>query len=562
MKGNRLRVLLVEDDEDDYVLVRSILSEIPVRKFDLDWVRTCDEALEEMCEGRHDVYLLDYRLGTCNGLKLLQDAVARGCNSPIIFLTAQGNYEVDVEAMRSGAADFIVKGQINGPLLERSIRYAIERKRAEEALQKAYDELEERVRDRTAELAEANKSLEWEIYEKERAEEALKKAHDELEERVRQRTLQLARVNQSLEAELLARKQTEEKLRESEEKYRMIFENSPLGIVHIDRDGAVTAYNENLAKMSEAGRDEFIGMNPLSYLEDDRMKGAIAACITGKPGKYEGYYRSRRTGRTIPIKGEFSPIFSDENSYVGCIGIIEDITERKTAEEALRESEGQLRYLSSRLLTVQEEERTRLAQEIHDSIGQTLAAVKFGLESALGAKGKGRTQAMVGCLESLIPNVRNAIEEVRKLYMGLRPTVLDDFGVVAAVGWFCREFEKICPNIAVDVSIGVQESQVPEPLKIIVYRVVQEALNNVAKHSSADRVSLSLVQDNGATQLTIRDNGLGFDKEGLASAEQHQGGIGLASMRERIELSGGTLCIESAKGMGTRVCASWPVRRD
>ena len=84
----------------------------------------------------------------------------------------------------------------------------------------------------------------------------------------------------------------------------------------------------------------------------------------------------------------------------------------------------------------------------------------------------------------------------------------------------------------------------------------------MAKHSSADQVSLSLVQDNGTTELTIRDNGLGFDKEGLASAEQHQGGIGLASMRERIELSGGTLSIESAKGMGTTVCASWPVRRD
>jgi signal transduction histidine kinase len=217
-----------------------------------------------------------------------------------------------------------------------------------------------------------------------------------------------------------------------------------------------------------------------------------------------------------------------------------------------------LRFLSARLLTIQEEERTRLAQEIHDSIGQTLAAIKFGLESALGAKGRDRAKAMAQCLESLVPNVRSAIDEVRRIYMDLRPTVLDDFGIVAAVGWYCREFEKSCPNIAVRAQVDVQEDDVPNSLKIIVYRIVQEALTNVARHSSANRVHLSLVRSGSTIQLTVRDNGIGFDKDALLSTKNHPGGIGLASMRERTELAGGSLSIESIKGEGTTVRASWP----
>jgi two-component system cell cycle sensor histidine kinase/response regulator CckA len=134
MDNHRVRVLLVDDDEDDYILTRDFLSESQGIRFELEWVSNRDLALELMSQNQHAVYLLDYRLGTHNGLELLQEAIANGCRVPIILLTGQGDRDIDIEAMKAGAADYLDKSQLRAPLLERSIRYAIERKKAEQKI--------------------------------------------------------------------------------------------------------------------------------------------------------------------------------------------------------------------------------------------------------------------------------------------------------------------------------------------------------------------------------------------------------------------------------------------
>src|SRR5438094_7479156 len=126
-----IRVLLIEDSEDDYLLVRRLLSKIETRQFNLDWVRTCQAALDLMERDWHDIYLVDYRLGKEDGLTLLQEAVARGCRAPLILLTGYGGYDVDVKAMQSGAADFLAKNELTLPLLESTVRYAVQPKEAE-----------------------------------------------------------------------------------------------------------------------------------------------------------------------------------------------------------------------------------------------------------------------------------------------------------------------------------------------------------------------------------------------------------------------------------------------
>jgi len=155
-----IRVLLVEDDEDDFILIRELLSDVKRTKYELEWAPTYEIALEKMSSGANQVYLLDYRLGARNAIDLLKGMQERGCNAPMILVTGHENYDVDFEAMRLGATDYLVKSQLNAPLLDRSIRYALERWRAEEALRKAHDELEQRVQERTAELAAANEALE------------------------------------------------------------------------------------------------------------------------------------------------------------------------------------------------------------------------------------------------------------------------------------------------------------------------------------------------------------------------------------------------------------------
>jgi signal transduction histidine kinase len=159
MDDQVIKVLLVEDDEDDYVLIRELLSEVRDAQYILEWVPTYEKALEKMAYTENQVCLIDYRLGPHDGLEILQGARGRGTRAPIIFVTGQEDYEVDVKAMRSGATDYLVKSQLTGPLLDRSIRYAIERWQSEQALRRAYEEMELRVEERTAELAAANAAL-------------------------------------------------------------------------------------------------------------------------------------------------------------------------------------------------------------------------------------------------------------------------------------------------------------------------------------------------------------------------------------------------------------------
>jgi signal transduction histidine kinase len=159
MEDQVIKVLLVEDDEDDYVFIRELLSEVRSTTYLLQWAPSYDLALDTMAKGKSDVCLVDYRLGLRDGLEILKGVKERGRRMPIIFVTGQEDYTVDVEAMRSGAADYLVKSQLTSPLLDRSIRYAMDRWRSDEALRRAYGEIELRVEERTAELAAANAAL-------------------------------------------------------------------------------------------------------------------------------------------------------------------------------------------------------------------------------------------------------------------------------------------------------------------------------------------------------------------------------------------------------------------
>ena len=227
--------------------------------------------------------------------------------------------------------------------------------------------------------------------------------------------------------------------------------------------------------------------------------------------------------------------------------------EHKRAAEKLGESEKQLRNLSSQLFNAQEKERKRIAQELHDGIGQVLAAIKFGVENVLQQIDRQTGDPAIKTLDTTVTLIQNAVEEVRRMSTDLRPSILDDLGILAALGWFMREFETIYSGIRIEKWIEIQEKDIPDPLKIVIYRVLQEALNNVAKHSRAERVFVFLRKTERAIELAVEDKGVGFDLENPRT------GAGLASMRERVELSGGMFSLQSAKGKGTVIWATWPM---
>jgi PAS domain S-box-containing protein len=231
---------------------------------------------------------------------------------------------------------------------------------------------------------------------------------------------------------------------------------------------------------------------------------------------------------------------------------------RHRVEQAHRQSEERLRFLSSELLSAQERERGRIARELHDGVGQSLGSLKVRAEAILkqGIRGEGKVDLQL--VENLIPIIRATMEEVRGISMGLRPSIIDSLGLVATISWFCREFEASHFGIRTEQEIEVTEEEIPEPLKIVIYRILQEAFSNSARHSGGDRLRLSLRRGDGRLSLLVRDNGRGFDPAALSSLRSGGGGFGLVSMRERAEFSGGSFSVESQPDAGTTIHASWP----
>jgi PAS domain S-box-containing protein len=239
--------------------------------------------------------------------------------------------------------------------------------------------------------------------------------------------------------------------------------------------------------------------------------------------------------------------------------LIGEALHRSNLEEEIRESENRLRHLSSQLLTVQENERRRISREVHDSLGQSLSAIKFRVEGILQEMRGTRQKKIAKSLENVIPIVQQSIEEARRIQMDLRPSILDDLGILSTISWFCREFQTTYKGIGIEAQVDIKEDEVPDSLKTEIYRIMQEALNNIAKHSGAELVRLSLTRTDNRIELEIQDNGMGFDIEENLSLQRSRRGLGLTSMRERAELSGGSFAIESIKGKGTTIRVNWPI---
>jgi signal transduction histidine kinase len=226
----------------------------------------------------------------------------------------------------------------------------------------------------------------------------------------------------------------------------------------------------------------------------------------------------------------------------------------------LRSSEKECRLLSRQVLEAQEKERKRVAHEIHDGIGQSLAALKYRAEG-FARIADHVTDANTQELKSFIQMIRDAMDEVRKIQNDLRPAYLDMMGVLETMADFCEKFQATYHNIKIRLQIDLNEQDVPEHIKTPLFRIFQEAMNNAAKHSSARQILVSIKLVEGRIELAIKDDGTGFElKDGLSANGQAKS-LGLFSMRERAELSGGSLELEAAPGEGTTVLAAWPIEQ-
>ena len=350
-------------------------------------------------------------------------------------------------------------------------------------------------------------------------------------------------------------------IEEIRNRYVDLYDFAPVGYFTFDQRGRIVEVNLTGASLLGVPRARLIGMSFTLFVQDDfidlfrthLMKVFSSELVL----TCELRIRQRDTKSSVDVSLQSIAIRSGD--VLRCRSAVIDITERKLAEKELLKARQELvkandrlRYLSDRLLMFQEEERKRIALEVHDGFTSSLSAIKYRLQDfPLELRKKYN-------LEELTNELEVATEEARRIQASLHPSALDDLGIVPALNWYCREFQQSHAHIDIKKQFQLGEDKIPGSIKIAIYRIIQEALNNTARHSKANSVSLSLAKKNGSIELVIQDNGQGFDVETMLSGGSPQRAFGLSSMKERAALSGGSFDIESASGEGTTIRVSWP----
>ena len=284
---------------------------------------------------------------------------------------------------------------------------------------------------------------------------------------------------------------------------------------------------------------------------DDKLAGAQAVLVVSDlSALYRAQDALERLNSSLEVRVRArTQALADVNS-----DLRNEMIRREQAEAALRTSRNELLALSEQLIGAQEGERKRIAVELHDSVGQSLSAVKYTLERGLELLRQPKRGNATEVFELSVKRIQEAAESIRSISSNLRPKVLDDLGAASAVQWFCRDYAEVYPSITVTAQLAATDQDIPDRLATVVYRCVQELLNNVAKHAAARQVSVSLVLERDVLTLQVRDNGVGLKS---ATAESHRHGFGLRNLRERAHMTGGKFSIVPAPGRGTLAQLNW-----
>lgn len=360
-----------------------------------------------------------------------------------------------------------------------------------------------------------------------------------------------------------ARDRAEEQLRLSQKNYMALVENSLTGI-YIKQDKIVRFANARFAEIHGYAPGEIVGVNVLDLvhpadrnfveaLGERRLKGENVVneyeirCIT-------------RAGKTIWVQRR--NILIEYNGASAVLGNVVDITRQKEAEETLRASEEQLKKLSARLLQQQEIEKRAIARGIHEDVAQCLSAIKLRVEYVLEEFGDEGPDSRMDALKPIVSDVQQSVRSIRRMAQDLRPLLLDNMGVGSAVSWVCRETANACPGLRIVQHIGVKESQIPDDLKIVVFRTIEEVLKNVSRNGKAGLVEIVMQVVENRIVLTIKAP-VACELQGLSiPAGGPSDYLDIQKLKSRVESCGGDFKLEDLSDGTTKLIARWPLTHD
>ena len=721
-----MRILLVDDDPGEIRLLQEYLKEDSACRFQITQASRLSMGLDRLAEARFDAVLLDLSLPDSQGLDTLVRLHEAAKDVSIVVLTAIEDEALGVRLIQAGAQDYLVKGYVTGPLLVRSLLYAVERKRADKALYESEARLRAVLdnspgmvflKDTEGRYLHVNRRFEqafhisreaiagktdMEVFPAEQA--AVFRANDlkvlqaggpvEFEEvALHDDGPHTSIVSKfplfggdgkpyalcGITTDITERKVMEEALRQAEGKYRSIFDNAVEGMFQSTPGGRYLSVNPALARMyGYASPEELMGsvkdiaheiyvdpdcrMELMRHLEwrgflqgveyevyrkngstiwvsesvravrneqgeilyyegtieditgrrraEEERKPLVAMIESSNDAimsltegrisfwnpaaeKLFGYSRDeilgksvnilvpphlrgevernvesilrgeriqdfetewvRKDGSIVPVSLTVSPLKDVHGKIVGPFAIIRDITERKRAEEELQRTLSQVRTLSRRLEVVREDERTRIARELHDELGVRLTCLKMDLSRLRPIMNDASRPKLEEKVLSMIEQVDTTIAAVQGLVAELRPGVLDDLGLVAAIEWQCQDFER---RTGIRCLVDSSEEDIPldSARATAAFRICQEALTNIVRHARAKEIRVHLEKLDRELLLEIHDDGQGILPENVTDARS----LGLLGMRERAYAVGGTLRIVGLPGQGTTVTLRVP----
>lgn len=359
-----------------------------------------------------------------------------------------------------------------------------------------------------------------------------------------------------IEDAAVKRQQAEEELRKTTQTLKALIQVSPVAIDILDLDGKVKMWNPAAEKMFGWTEEEVLGQ-PLPIIpvnNQEEFQEIYKLIIHGNSLSGLETRRQKRGGSLIDVSISTAPIRDADGNIIGAMGILTDITERKQTGVKLKNSRDQLRALAAHLQTVREEERKKIARELHDESGQLLASVHIGL-SEMERELPSRSQKKLAEVKDLLTQIE---EHLRNLSHELYPNILDDLGLLPALQSLC---DKVSARTGIRINLeGSPNGRPRSSIENTLYRTVQEALNNVARHANATTVKVRLLEADGLVHCSIQDDGVGFDVLTVLGHTARES-LGLVAMRERVETLGGRMKIHSAPNQGTELCVEIPLKR-
>ena len=355
-------------------------------------------------------------------------------------------------------------------------------------------------------------------------------------------------------------KKNEELLRSINRKLEAVLNAVPLAILTVDSKGRIISWNRGAEQMFGWTKEEATG-KVFPAVPPSGLRGYLDAIGRGFKGEsLAGHIRERRKkdGMTINASIAYAPVMDCDGRIESVIVVIDDVTERTRAEKELEQSHEKLRNMSRRLESIREQEKKKIALEIHDELGQMLTALKMDLsvmhEGLLNEEHASRSE-MTRQLVSAVRLIDSAIDTVRRIAADLRPGILDHLGLEAAVSDLAKSFEKRA-GIACRLKMRLGDTKLGQEESIALYRIVQESLTNVARHSKATIVSIRADRKDGVLSVEIFDNGKGITNSQVSS----HASLGIFGMRERAEAIGASFSVGSGKGGGTVVRIRLPIK--